>query len=96
MSEKQDIQYYHIVLVRKNSSWSNIVEKQTLACVKMGLESRRLRQTWIHTGFHRFTEIGQIFHNKYFFNNKKHFPSLNLGNILPEWLEKPRKGDFKS
>ena len=29
----------------------------------------------IHTGFHRFTEIGQIFHNKYIFNNKKHFPS---------------------
>ena len=27
------------------------------------------RQAWIHTGFHRFTEIGQIFHNKHIFNN---------------------------
>ena len=24
----------------------------------------------IHTGFHRFTEIGQIVHNKYIFNTK--------------------------
>ena len=23
-----------------------------------------LNQVWIHTDFHRFTEIGQIFHNK--------------------------------
>ena len=27
--------------------------------------------TWLHTGFHRFTEIGQIFHNIYFFNKSK-------------------------
>ena len=26
-------------------------------------------QARIHTGFHRFTEIGQVFHNKYIFNN---------------------------
>ena len=32
-------------------------------------------QARIHTGFHRFTEIGHIFHTKYIFNNKKHFPS---------------------
>ena len=51
----------------------------------------------LHTGFDRnchmrqtsydnfrFTEIGQIFHNKYIFNNKNHFPSWNLGNML--WL----------
>ena len=25
-------------------------------------------QARIHTGFQRFTEIGQIFHNKYIFN----------------------------
>ena len=28
-------------------------------------------QARIHTGFHRFTEIGQIFHNKYIFDKKK-------------------------
>ena len=27
-------------------------------------------QAQIHTGFHRFTEIGHIFHNKYNFDNK--------------------------
>ena len=27
-----------------------------------------LVQARIHTGFQRFTEIGQIFHNKYIFN----------------------------
>ena len=41
----------------------------------------------IHTGFHRFTEISQLFHNKYIFNDKKHFPSLNLacswGSLSP-------------
>ena len=30
-------------------------------------------QTWIHTGFHRFTKIGQIFHNKYFLIKKNTF-----------------------
>ena len=39
------------------------------------LKSKGITQARIHTGFHRFTEIGQIFHNKYIFNNKKHFPS---------------------
>ena len=48
-------------------------------------------QARIHTGFHRFTEIGHIFHTKYIFNNKKHFPSWN-----PVWMtRKPWKGDFK-
>ena len=28
-------------------------------------------QVRIRTGFHRFTEIGQIFHNKHTFNNNK-------------------------
>ena len=42
----------------------------------------------MHTGFHRFTEIGQIFHNKYIVNNKEHFPSWNLAHISSEWLRK--------
>ena len=35
-------------------------------------------QARIHTGFHRFTEIGQIFHNKYIFNNNKILSKLKL------------------
>ena len=31
------------------------------------------KQARIHTGFHRFTEIGHIFHNKYIFDNKNTF-----------------------
>ena len=48
------------------------------------VEKRCCAQARIHTGFHRFTEIGQIFHNKYIFDNKKHFLSFNLDNILSE------------
>ena len=39
------------------------------------------RQAWIHTNFHCFMEISHIFHNKYIFNDKKHFPSWN-----PVWM----------
>ena len=49
-------------------------------------------QVRIHTGFYCFVEIGQIFHNKYIFKNKIHFPSLNLGNILSEWLKNSGRG----
>ena len=38
-----------------------------------GARERRLCQARIHTCFHRFTEIGQIFHNKYFSNYKNIF-----------------------
>ena len=41
-------------------------------------------QARIHTGFYRFAEISQIFHNKYIFKNRIHFPSLKLANILSE------------
>ena len=47
-------------------------------------------QTRIHTVFHCFTEIGLIFHNKYIFSNKKHFPSWNLA------LEEPAPGPNRS
>ena len=32
---------------------------------------RPSNQMQIHTGSHRFTKIGQIFHNKHFFNTNK-------------------------
>ena len=41
--------------------------------LKTGLKTLQA-QAWIHTGFHRFTEIDQIFNDKYIFNNEKHFP----------------------
>ena len=37
----------------------------------------------IHTCFHRFTEIGQIFRNRYIFNKEK--LSKLQGFILGEW-----------
>ena len=49
-----------------------------------------------HAVFHRFAEIGHIFHNKYTFNNKTHFSSWNLAKILSEWLGNPGKGTLKT
>ena len=61
-------------------------------------------QARIHTSFHRFTEICQIFYNKYIFIEKKtllNFPSWNLENgwtvsKYPVWMtQKLRKGNFR-
>ena len=48
-------------------------------------------RAWIHIGFHHFTEIGQIFHNRCIFNKEKtfqvarlHLGRMGLGNILSE------------
>ena len=63
-------------------------------------------QARIHTSFHRFTEICQIFYNKYIFIEKKNFIKLSklksgkwLGqsvNILSEWLRNSGKGTLGS
>ena len=37
----------------------------------------------IHTGLHRFTEIGQIFHNKYIFDKEK----LSTARLHPRIME---------
>ena len=60
----------------------------------------------IHTSFHCFTEICQIFYNKYIFIEKKNFIKLSklksgkwLGqsvNILSEWLRNSGKGTLGS
>ena len=68
-------------------------------------------QPQIHTGFHRFTGIGKIFHNKYIFIKKAsklksrdeiirqfsslHLRRMELANILSHMIQKPRKGDFR-
>ena len=59
-------------------------------------------QARIHIGFHRFAEIGQIFHN-IFFNEEKMFQvgrlhprRMKLANILFEWLRNPGKGTLGS
>ena len=60
----------------------------------------------IHTGFHRFTEIGQIFHNKHIFNNNNNNNNNNnrtfkdgLTNVFffqfPGIKQKPGKGNFR-
>ena len=59
-----------------------------------------------HPDFHRFTEIGQIFHDKYNFNNKKTWnnPPIckasseeNGTGQYPVWkpTQKLRQGDFR-
>ena len=50
-------------------------------------------QARIHTGFHRFTEIRQIFHKKLIFNNKN-FPSWNLENGLDKCFLFPISGNL--
>ena len=39
------------------------VRKFSYTC-KGNREEKGSVQAWVHTGFHRFTEIGQNFHNK--------------------------------
>ena len=58
-------------------------------------------QAWIHTGFHCFTEIGQIFHNWEIerWNNppicKASFEENGTGQY-PVWItQKPKKVDFR-
>ena len=51
----------------------------------------------IQTGFHRFTKIGQIFHEYwiYIFNEKKKVLSKLKSGKYPVWIsQKPRKRDF--
>ena len=51
-------------------------------------------QVRIHTGFHRFTKIGQIFHDEYIFNNTK-ISKLNLANICLNDSETQEKGHLR-
>ena len=65
-------------------------------CVSVVLPLARWWACWqarIHTGFHRFTEIGQIFHKKLIFNNKN-FPSWNLENGLDKCFLFPVSGNL--
>ena len=71
-----------------------------VATVKTRSLAASLNQARIHTGFHRFTEIDQIFHNKYIFNNNKKLSTLKCkasseetgtDQILAEWRRKIQK-----
>ena len=63
-----------------------------------------LRQARIHTGFHRFTEIGQVFHNKHIFNNNSRTFQVEIWKMVwtnvfffqfPGSRQKPGKGSFR-
>ena len=54
---------------------------------------------WVHTGFHHFLEISQIFSNRYIFNKENTFQvarlhprRMELAITLFEWLRNPGKG----
>ena len=49
----------------------------------------------IHTGFHRFTKIGQTFHNTYIFNKKETLFKLKSGQYPVRMTLKLRKGQYK-
>ena len=61
-------------------------------------------QARIHTGFHRFTEIGQVFHNKHIFNNNSRTFQVEIWKMVctnvfffqfPGSRQKPGKGSFR-
>ena len=61
-------------------------------------------QARIHTCFHRFTEIGQVFHNKYIFNNSCRTFQVEIWKMVwtnvfffqfPGIRQKPGKGNFR-
>ena len=53
----------------RQNSWLHCIYK--LEWLRIWTEDNQ--QVGIHTSFHPFTEIGQIFHNKYVFNNNRTF-----------------------
>ena len=61
-------------------------------------------QARIHTGFHRFTEIGQVFHNKHIFNNNSRTFQVEIWKMVCTNVfffqftgirQKPGKGSFR-
>ena len=53
-------------VITQDSGWYNV-------------QLHHCHQAPIHTDFHHFSEIGQIFHNKYIFNKKKTLSKLKSG-----------------
>ena len=61
-------------------------------------------QARIHTGFHRFMEISQVFHNKHIFNNNSRTFQVEIWKMVctnvfffqfPGSRQKPGKGNFR-
>ena len=106
--------YSNNIHFRNKVKCKSSLVKRSLICMRIKKHSHinsfaksLTLQARIHTGFHRFTEIGQIFHKKLIFNNKN-FPSWNLENGLdkcflfpisenlipfprPQWIRNPGK-----
>ena len=79
----------------------NLKSSYFLPSTYEALQFYRCNQARIHTGFHRFTEIGQILHNKYIFSKKPLTFKVDIWKMVwtvskyPVWMtQKPRKGDF--
>ena len=66
---KLHISYKMPSVITQDSGWYNV-------------QLHHCHQAPIHTDFHHFSEIGQIFHNKYIFNKKKTLSKLKSGKWI--------------
>ena len=66
-----------------------IVVMSMIPKTKISCNNRYVIQARIHTGFQPFTEISQIFHNKYIFNKIKTLSKLNSGQYPVQMTRKP-------
>ena len=86
----------------KNPNYADSFDDWQQSLLK--LKTSQVSQARIHTGFHRFTEIGQVFHNKYIFNNSCRTFQVEIWKMV--WTnvfffqftgirQKPGKGNFR-
>ena len=86
----------------KNPNYADSFDDWRQSLLK--LKTSQVSQAQIHTGFHRFTEIGQVCHNKYIFNNNRRTFQVEIWKMvctnvfffqLSGIRQKPGKGNFR-
>ena len=86
----------------KNPNYADSFDDWQQSLLK--LKTSQVSQARIHTGFHRFTEIGQVFHNKYIFNNNRRTFQVEIWKMVCTNVfffqftgirKKPGKGNFR-